>query len=134
MTEDALLIANLKARYCATADLYASDPGAAQHLLPLLFTDDFVGDFGLATFNGGQALADFLRKAIAGGSDWMIHMLGSPNIVVDGDCATGDWTILVWSKKCDDGEVMRVVGRYSDQFRRTAGVWLISGIEFKQFQ
>ncbi len=134
MSDDAFLIANLKARYCQTADQCASCPELARKIFPHVLADDFQGDFGHATFDGPLAMADFLCTVIAAGSEWMVHMLGSPNIVVDGDSAIGEWTILVWSKKREDGEIMRVIGRYSDAFRRTSEGWRITRIGFKQYQ
>ena len=134
MSADALAIANLKALYCATADLGASDTDGARAGFANLFTPDFHGDFGMATFEGPQAMADFLCSTISENAEWMVHMLGSPRIEVDGDAATGDWTVLVWSKRRAGGEPMRVIGRYSDRFRRTENGWRISEIRFSQYQ
>jgi ketosteroid isomerase-like protein len=127
---DALAIANLKAHYCATADLSATDPEPARAQFASIFTDDFVGDYGFEPIIGAQAITDFLCTAIAGNSEWMIHMLHSPQIVVTGDTAQGDWTILVHSKRRDTGEVMVVIGRYSDEFRRTKNGWRIAKVRF----
>jgi ketosteroid isomerase-like protein len=130
MTSDALLIANLKAHYCATADSAATDPKAARAAFAHIFTDDFIGDYGMGEpMIGPQAITDFLCTAIAGGSAWMIHMLSSPRIIVEGDTATGDWTILVHSKR-RDGEMMEVIGRYTDVFRREADGWRIAKVGF----
>jgi ketosteroid isomerase-like protein len=131
VSDDALAIANLKARYCAAADGAATDPDGARQAFAALFTDDFVGDYGLGEpMHGPQAITDFLCKAIAGNSAWMIHMLSSPRILMDGDTATGDWTILVHSKRRDSGEMMEVIGRYSDIFRREADGWRIARVGF----
>lgn len=132
LTDHALAIANLKARYCALADLSASDPAAARASLAELFTEDFFGDYGMATMDGPQAILDFLCTVIAANSIWMNHMLSSPQIVVDGNRATGDWSILVWSKRREDGTVMPVIGRYSDEFRLTAAGWQIARVRFQQ--
>jgi ketosteroid isomerase-like protein len=126
---DALAIANLKAQYCATADLSATDPETARAQFAQIFTDDFVGDYGMEPIHGPQAITDFLCDAIAGGSDWMIHMLSSPHIIVEGDNATGDWTVHAHSKR-KNGEMMEVIGRYSDAFRQTADGWRIAKVGF----
>ena len=133
MTDDIDAIANLKSLYCATSDLGVEDPEAGRAQFADLFTPDFSGDFGMMTFDSPQAITDFLTTVVAAGSEWMVHMLGSPRIIVDGDSATGDWTVLVWSKRAEGGEPMRVIGRYSDQFQRTAQGWRISQIEFKSY-
>lgn len=132
LADHALAIANLKARYCALADLSASDPAAARESLAALFTEDFSGDYGMATMDGPQAILDFLCTVISANSTWMNHMLSSPRIVVDGNRATGDWSILVWSRRREDGEVVPVIGRYSDEFRLTAAGWQIARVRFRQ--
>jgi hypothetical protein len=131
---DTQVIANLKARYCKIADDSAQDAEAARAAFPSVFTPDFQGDFGMATFDGPEAMTDFLCTVITAGSEWMVHMLGSPSITVDGDSATGDWTVLVWSKRREGGEPLRVIGRYSDEFRRTPEGWRIARITFRQYQ
>jgi ketosteroid isomerase-like protein len=130
VNEDALRIANLKALYCATADMSASNPEAARAQFADIFTEDFVGDYGGDPLIGPQAITDFLCTAIAGNSEWMIHMLSSPRIIVAGDTAAGDWTVLVHSRRRETGAMMEVIGRYADEFRRTADGWRIAKVRF----
>lgn len=134
MTEDALAIANLKAAYCRAADTSTSDVEAARAMFAGLFIDDFVGDYGFKVMNGPNEIAEFMIQAIGGGSEWMIHALGSPCILVDGDTATGEWTISVDSRRREGQGLMRVVGRYSDTFRRTADGWKIASITFDRHE
>lgn len=126
----ALAIANLKARYCAAADLAAPAPDRARALFADIFADDFVGDYGLAPLHGADAIIDFLCTAIAGNSQWVLHMLHSPRIEIDGDAATGDWTVLVKLKRREGGAVDTVMGRYSDAFRLTPAGWRIARVAF----
>lgn len=126
----ALAIANLKARYCRAADTAADDVDAARAMFASLFTADFVGDYGYGLLHGPAAITDFLCDAIAGGSVWMIHMLHSPRIEVDGDRATGEWVVTAQSKRRETGELSVVLGRYSDVFRRDADGWRIARITF----
>jgi len=130
LAEQALAIANLKACYCAAADLSASDPARARELFADIFADDFVGDYGMQPLEGPQAITDFLCTAIAGNSEWLIHMLHSPRIEVAGDTATGDWTVLVHLKRRATGAVDVVIGRYSDEFRLTPDGWRIAKVRF----
>ena len=130
---DALEIANLKARYCAAGDSAPHDPEAAANRLRACFVADATADYGFIQFANPEALIEFMGKAVGGGSEWMIHMLGSPNIEVAGDDATGEWTVAVHSKT-RAGEAMQVVGRYADRFRRTAEGWQISHIKFDRYQ
>ncbi|WP_340589070.1 nuclear transport factor 2 family protein [Erythrobacter alti] len=134
MTEDALEIANLKATYCLAADSSTSDADAARAKFADLFVDDFVGDYGFRMLNGPQEITDFMIEAIGGGSEWMIHALGSPLIKVDGDTATGDWTIQVESRRREGQGLMTVVGRYSDTFRKTSDGWRFASIKFDRYE
>jgi hypothetical protein len=130
--DQALAIANLKARYCAAADLSANDPDQARRLLAEIFADDFVGDYGMGLLNGAQAITDFLCTAISANSEWMLHMLHSPCIAIDGDHATGDWTVLGHMKRRGTGAIDTVRGRYSDVFRLTPDGWRISRVTFSR--
>ena len=128
---DALAIANLKARYCAAADLSATDQAGARVLFDGIFADDFVGDYGFP-LNGPQAIIDFMCTAIAGNSEWMVHMLHSPSIEIDGDRAIGAWTVMGHMKRREGGQIDVVLGRYSDEFVRTATGWQIAKIRFER--
>ncbi len=134
MSADALAIANLKAAYCRAADTACTDADRARAMFADLFVEDFVGDYGFKTLNGPVEIAEFMIQAIGGGSEWMIHALGSPDIRVDGDSATGDWTISVDSRRREGGGLMQVVGRYSDTFRKTANGWRIATVAFERFE
>lgn len=133
MSADALAIANLKARYCRAADTSCSDQAEALAMFDGLFTDDFVGDYGFKVMHGQAEIAAFMIQAIGGGSEWMVHCLGSPLIAVEGDSATGDWTIQVESRRKEGAGLMSVVGRYADTFRRTNDGWRIASIRFERF-
>ena len=130
---DALEIANLKARYCAAGDSAPHDAEGAASGLRVCFMPYATADYGFIQFENPEALIDFLGNAVGGGSEWMIHMLGSPQIEVSGDTATGDWTVAVHSRT-RAGETMQVVGRYSDRFKRTPNGWRINHIKFDRYQ
>ncbi len=130
---DALEIANLKARYCAAGDSAPHDPEGAASGLRACFVPDATADYGFTQFDDPEKLIGFMATAVGGGSEWMIHMLGSPRIEVSGDEATGDWTIAVHSKR-KDGELMLIVGRYSDRFKRTPDGWRIAHIKFDRYE
>ena len=130
---DALEIANLKARYCAAGDSAPHDPEGSAKGLRACFVADATADYGFIQFEKPEDLIEFMGKAVGGGSEWMIHMLGSPNTEVSGETATGEWTILVHSKT-RAGEAMQVAGRYFDRFARTPDGWRISHIKFDRYQ
>jgi SnoaL-like domain len=126
-------IANLKARYCAAGDLAPHDLEESAAGLAACFVPDATADYGFIQFDAPEKLIEFMGTAVGGGSEWMIHMLGSPIIEVAGDSATGEWTIAVHSKT-RAGEQMLIVGRYADRFVRTAAGWKISHIKFSRYE
>ncbi len=132
MTDAAIAIANLQAQYCKTADGCAQDPDAGRAAFATIFTQNVVADYGHGPLVGAMAIAEFLCTAIAAHSLWMIHLLGSPSITLDGDHASGEWAVTVHSKRRESGEVMLVIGRYSNEFRLTPHGWRISKLTFTQ--
>jgi hypothetical protein len=129
---DARAIANVKARYCAASDKTPTDAAAALAGFRDVFTDDVVGDYGFRVFHGFDELTGFMCSAVAGNSEWMVHMLHTPHIVVDGDRARGDWTVSSQMKRREGGQVDSVLGRYSDEFVRTTDGWKICRIGFER--
>lgn len=130
LAEDALAIANVKALYCAASDKSPIDAAASLAGFREVFTDDVVGDYGFRVFDGFDELTGFMTTAVAGNSEWMLHMLHTPNITVDGDRATGDWTVFSQMKRREGGQIDTVIGRYSDEFIRTDGGWKICRVGF----
>jgi SnoaL-like domain len=130
--DDALEIANVKARYCAASDQSPVDCDAAMAGYRAVLTDDVVGDYGFRIFHGFDDLTAFMATAVAGSSEWMIHMLHSPDITVNGDRATGKWTVMANMKRSEGGQIDTVLGRYSDEFVRTADGWKISRLGFER--
>lgn len=134
LADQVLAIQNIKASYCAAADLSASDPATAKIQMAKIFTEDFVGDYGFEPLNGAQAIIDFLCMAISAKSEWVLHMLHSPRIEVSGDQAIGDWTVMAYMKRRDGGQIDTVLGRYSDTFRLTPDGWRLAGVTFRRLQ
>lgn len=127
-------IQNLKARYCAAGDSATEDRAAAHRRLLELFTDDIKADYGFGEMVGGAAIGVFLSDAIGGGSEWMLHNIHTPLIDIDGDTATGEWTVNVRMKRTGTGSIDFVFGRYSDEFRRVDGEWKISRVRFRRYE
>lgn len=126
------LIQNLKARYCASADHSPEDREEARHRLLALFAPDVTADYGFGEMAGGEALATFLTDAIAGGSEWIVHNLHSPQIEIAGDTAEAQWTVNVRMKR-RDGTQEFVFGRYFDAFKRTVDGWRIARVRFQRY-
>lgn len=127
-------IQNLKARYCRAAD--ASPEGRKQALEALLelFVEDVVADYGFGEMVGKEAIGTFLADQIAGGSEWMVHNIHSPLIEIDGDTATGEWTVNVRMKRRETGNIDFVFGRYADRCRRVDGKWKIERVSFRRYE
>lgn len=130
LAEHVLAIQNLKARYCAVADSAAGDPEGALAAFGSVFLPDVEADYGFEPMLGADALGRFLCTAIAGNSEWVLHMIHTPMIQIDGDTATGDWTVMAHLKRRESGQVDLVRGRYSDEFRLTPEGWRISRVGF----
>ena len=133
LADDAVEIANVKAAYCTASDLCPTDVAAALAGFRAVFTDDVVGDYGFRVFNGFDDLTGFMTTAVAGNSEWMVHMLHSPRIVVEGNTATGDWTVMGHMKRREGGAIDSVLGRYSDELTRTPDGWRISKVTFTRY-
>jgi SnoaL-like domain len=133
LADDAVAIANLKAAYCTASDLCPTDRDAAMAGFRAVFIDDVVGDYGFRVFNGFDDLTGFMTTAVAGSSEWMVHMLHSPRIAVDGDRATGDWTVMGQMKRREGGAIDTVLGRYSDELVRTPEGWRIAKVTFTRY-
>jgi hypothetical protein len=129
--DDVAAIQNAKARYCKAVDQLAEDPVSAGREFRAVFLPDVVGDYGYEPLHGVEALSDFLCNAIASNSEWRLHMLHSPLVEVDGDRATGDWTVMVYLKR-PGGAVDMLLGRYSDELRRTPDGWRLASIRFRR--
>lgn len=129
---DVTEIANVKARYCVASDKTPTDAAAALAGFREVFTNDVVGDYGFRVFTGFDDLTGFMTTAVAGNSEWMLHMLHTPCIVVDGDRATGDWTVSSQMKRRESGQIDTVLGRYSDEFIRTESGWKICRVGFER--
>ena len=133
MTDYVAAIAAVKARRCMAADLCAVDPEAARAAMAGLFLPDATGEYGYEPLHGSDAIAAFLTTSIAASSVWMLHMLHTPLVVVDGDAAKCDWTILVHCKRREGGAIDVIAGRYADTFRRGAdGAWRIAHARFQR--
>ena len=131
LADDFVAIQNVKARYCHAIDRLAEDVEAARKVLRGVFLPDVVGDYGAGPLQGADALTDFLCVAIAANSEWRVHMIHTPLIEVEGDAATGGWTVMVHLKR-PNGPVEIILGRYADSFRRTPEGWRIAGVRFQR--
>jgi ketosteroid isomerase-like protein len=130
---DTEAIAAIKARYCMAVDLCATDPEGARAAMTPLFTADATADYGAGPVTGSDAIAGFLATQIAANSAWMLHMLHTPLIEVNGDAARCAWTVSAQFKRHGSPANDAIFGRYADTFQRgTDGAWRIASVRFQR--
>jgi len=112
-------ICELKAAYCRLLDAKDWD-GWGQ-----LFTEDFhqdVSGSGGGVYEGRDAAVAATRGSIE--TTKTAHQVHSPEIVIDGDTATGIWALqdrLHW----DDGTRLTGYGHYHEKYVKQDGRWRI---------
>ena len=128
IADDFVEIQNLKARYCETVDRGARDPEGLPIRLAEIFAEDAIGDYGTGLLEGRAAIIEFLMTQICAPLDWLFHALHTPRIEIDGDSATGHWTVIAQSRAIGTDSIETLIGRYQDSFRRTSSGWRIASI------
>lgn len=113
----------LKYRYGALCDDdYRADE------LATLFTEDAVWDGGpFGRYEGREAIRAFFAGAPAAVS-FAVHYLINPVIDIDGDTATGQWSLwqsMVFRKT---SKAYWLIGQYTDRYVRAADGWLFAGV------
>ena len=126
--EDLAEIQQLKAQYCAGCD----DDHNSDTLLRL-FVEGAVWDFfGVARCEGLPAIRKYFDDLRASGNIRnSAHMVTNPNIVIDGDKATGHWRfIMIYTGNVGDGttQFRRIIGYYSDEFVKKDGKWYFQSL------
>ncbi|MCX7677389.1 MAG: nuclear transport factor 2 family protein [Alteraurantiacibacter sp.] len=117
---DRIAICELKAQYCRLLDTKDWEGWSA------LFTEDFVQDVsgsGGGVHHGRAAAVAATRAAIELAKT--AHQVHSPEIVIDGDTATGIWALqdrLHWP----DGSKLTGYGHYHERYVRQDGRWRIA--------
>jgi len=126
--EDLAEIQQLKAQYCAGCD---DDHNSVT--LMKLFVEDAVWDFkGTARCEGIPAIREFMDNLRASGRiKNSAHMVTNPNIVIDGDRATGHWRfMMIYTGNVGDGTTQfhRIIGFYQDEFVKRDGKWYFQSL------
>lgn len=95
-------IRRIKGLYCDTIDriMRQRDPADAA-LLRSLWTEDAVFDFSQldgTVYEGPAAIVDIFVKLLPARVCWMWHTVGAEVIDIDGDTATGCWTLVAMAQ------------------------------------
>lgn len=99
-------------------------------------TEDIVGDYGSSMgsehhFTDRDELVAFMRESL-GPSVISEHRVTHPEIVVDGDEATGSWYLQDRVIVADFNFMLIGAAFYSDRYRRTADGWRISATSYQR--
>lgn len=93
-------------------------------------TEDVIGDYGSSLgeehkFSDRESLVEFMRTSMPANviTD---HRVTHPEIVIDGDEATGTWYLQDKVIVADFDFMLMGAGFYHDTYRRTADGWKIS--------
>jgi hypothetical protein len=121
----------LKYRYLRAVDLKLWDE------LADTLCEDVVADYGSPSgggplkFESRDALVGHLSAALSGAIGTQ-HMVTQPEITVDGDTASGTWSMQDTVIAAEYGVVIRGGAYYVDTYRREDGVWRIASTSYKR--
>jgi hypothetical protein len=130
-------ITRSKSRYGFLVDkcVETRDPALATQLGDL-FTEDAVADFGekvLGLHKGRAAIKKLFGEMLPSRRVWCWHIFHNPIIDVTGDTASAHWTLYALSR--GEGDPIDkpgiTVGRYYDNYVRTAAGWKQSKLRFE---
>ncbi|MFM7535648.1 MAG: nuclear transport factor 2 family protein [Acidimicrobiales bacterium] len=123
--EDVEAIRRLKAAYCAGCD----DDHDGDAVAALFAPDGVWHDTRIAPCEGHAAIkAHFGAIRASGRIARSSHMVTNPVIDVDGDTATGRWSLLMQYTDPADRR-WRIVGFYRDTYERYEGIWRFRRLE-----
>lgn len=91
-----------------------------------LFTEDTFVDFIAVQLRGRQAVLDLYGGVMQKNFSWVWHSFHSPVIEVNGDRASGRWTLQGLTIGHQSSTPTAVYGRYLDEFVRTPLGWRIA--------
>ncbi|WP_028079081.1 nuclear transport factor 2 family protein [Solimonas soli] len=129
-------VQRVKSLYCDLIDRVMRErrPEDAEQL-SLLFTEDALLDFGTLPFGrhqGRAAITQLFTETLPQAVCWMWHSVSTPIIDIQGDHATGKWTLyaLAVPAATPEAPAFPTFGRYADEFRRIDGQWKQSLMRF----
>jgi ketosteroid isomerase-like protein len=125
LLEDVEAIRRLKAAYCEACD----DDHDGDAVAALFAPDGVWHDTRIGPCEGHAAIkAHFGAIRASGRIARSSHMVTNPVIDVDGDTASGRWSLLMQYTDPND-ERWRIVGFYRDRYERYEGRWRFRRLE-----
>jgi hypothetical protein len=91
-----------------------------------LFTEDAFVDFATLKLQGRQGVLDLYGGAMQKNFAWVWHSFHSAIVEVNGNRASGRWTLQGMTLSHSSRAPTTLYGRYSDEFVCAAGIWRIS--------
>ena len=123
--EDIEEIRLLKARYCEAVDARDSDAWVDLYTVDAEWRG---GRFG--TYLGLEAIGRYFNSILQNLS-FTVHLVTNERIEVDGDRATGRWSLLEPCTFSDGNVAVLGAGVYDEQYLRTDSVWKIARLELR---
>jgi hypothetical protein len=120
-------IKRLKATYCHLVD------AGRWNDLAELFTEDATCDYGFfGRYEGrDQIVNKFFGELVSSAASFNAHMVHNPIIDVRDDTASGAWYLTAQTTIQPANQAVWVMGIYHDEFRRVAGEWKLSLLQFE---
>lgn len=127
--EDAASIARLKAAYCAACDEDHDGEAVSRLFVP---EGRWIarGKFTLEGRDAIRSYFDDIRQS--GRIRASSHMIGNPDIRVEGDRGWGRWRLLMLYEgpnAAGERAFFRIIARYDDLFVRTDGEWRFQSLQ-----
>jgi ketosteroid isomerase-like protein len=121
-------LTTLKSQYCRFLD--TKDFAA----MCALMTDDVTVTYGggAISLTGRDAVQAYMDKALGDRTILTSHLVSNPELAVDGDTATGRWSLVDTVIIEAAGIVIRGASLYEDRYVRTADGWRIAHTGYKR--
>jgi SnoaL-like domain len=131
-------IRQLKARFGFLMDAFCGphEESLARDFGALFTEDATIDSAAFGHFKGRAQILDLFGKAIPSQMQTMWHSFQNPLIEINGDVATGRWTMMayIYPANAQPSTPVLTFGRYVDEYRRVDGSWRLAKLFFETSQ
>lgn len=131
-------IRQLKARFGLLMDALCQphETSLAEEFGALFTEDATVDSAAFGHFEGRAQIQDLFGNAVPSQMKGMWHSFQNPLIEVDGDVASGRWTMIAYVYPAGAAPLAPTMtfGRYTDKYRRVQGRWRLAKLFFETSQ
>jgi hypothetical protein len=127
-------IRQLKARFGMLADALCQSPddGLAKEFGNLFTENATIDSAAFGHFEGRATIQRLFSEAVPSQMRGMWHSFQNPLIEINGDVATGRWTMIAYVYAAGSTAAATLTfGRYTDEYRRVEGCWQQSKLFFE---